>query len=115
RFCPLARLDPARDGTCALARSRQVAHKGHAALTLRARRRNRKAAAPNQVFGAGFFGCLGFFGSLRCLSRLPMERPSFTKRAVYAFSPSPEASACRKSAIRSSRSSIPTETRTSES
>ena len=28
----------------------------------------------------GFFGCLGFFGSLRCLSRLPMTSPGVSPR-----------------------------------
>jgi hypothetical protein len=26
-----------------------------------------------QIAGVGFFGCFGFFGSLRCLSRLPIR------------------------------------------
>jgi hypothetical protein len=55
--------------------TRGVRHRG---------RRCRGVRRADQAFGAGFFGCFGFFGSLRWRSRLPMA-PSFEKCAVYAF------------------------------
>ena len=87
----------------------------------RNRARGRPCAGPPDQWtslGSGFFGCLGFFGSLRCLSRFPIVASSSVasaNSADYAPALQAVASACAKSAIRSARSSMPTDTRISES